>query len=459
MKKILASMICLLFSANIVFAEGGEEMLEWPEPDVVVTYAEAATVVPKISMEQAGKISEKLTDGVTEVPGWMKEVIEKNRPAIDLFEQATKQKPTGHLFGVPPEEEHYDPFTAPMPRLFFVVDYSRLLLLEFDDLWVNGKYDEAVSKLETALRAYHHLRTQKHSALLSFINSNIIFENFLISRLKFVAGREEADQANRKKIKKELGFIKNKTLSLGDILKNEKEEFGLKKYLLFLHKEMARRAKNKKDEEDAVLFLKEGAAFCEREVDPFFEELISLIDKNRRDEIVDLVQRVGFDNSVEAIEEKMLSLEEKLWQEGNEKDKEDFYNFLKKTDSNIIFKILFLSSIKSYGKKDIIDFYFISTTKINGLKALFDVREYYDKKQKWPVSWDDIDEEAPKVPFNNFESMKIKHIENGIRIYSVGPDRIDDGGMINIPIWNNWKKDEKGQKITPSGDIVFELTR
>lgn len=83
------------------------------------------------------------------------------------------------------------------------------------------------------------------------------------------------------------------------------------------------------------------------------------------------------------------------------------------------------------------------------------VVRYYDQHNRWPDSLDDLvpeyQKQVPSDPFTG-EPLKFLRVGNEIRVYSVGPNRTDDGGS-EVP-----EVDEQGNKnYKGNPDVVFRI--
>lgn len=111
--------------------------------------------------------------------GWhedtqVRELLAKNKDALDLIKKATKLKSNGYIFVLPPEKIDV---TMEIPSYWQEIEFFKFLLIEARSYEYMQKHDLAQENYLTAARLIEHLSEEKVRTLISFLMEIIIFDD------------------------------------------------------------------------------------------------------------------------------------------------------------------------------------------------------------------------------------------------------------------------------------------
>ncbi|MFT5387715.1 MAG: hypothetical protein ACI9E5_000849 [Candidatus Omnitrophota bacterium] len=86
---------------------------------------------------------------------------------------------------------------------------------------------------------------------------------------------------------------------------------------------------------------------------------------------------------------------------------------------------------------------------------------YYQDNGEYPNTLNDLYpeylSEVSKDPFNDFKDIKYIVKEDEVVIYSIGPDRVDQGGDIAFDY--EIYQEQRGSDESKIGDVIFKLKK
>lgn len=406
----------------------------WPQG--TATYDQVREVYIGMSSEESKDLADAIKGYRQDQSLVFKTSVTKNETALRLFRKAVHQQGTGYLLARPPEGEIVNPET-PLPRFFFALNLSKILLLEAQVLNDRGNTKKALCDIRSVIKFNQHLFEQKYSAMLGLVVGNVLWKEFLKEKIIEAVLSKEIDKEGIRRILYELIDLGENFTALGEALKEDYEMSTLGTL-----KATKQALVDEGEEKVEEVFWNKNYEYYEEKIVPFFKELFLLVKQNDPERIEKIMKEAHTKAKIDAGLSMVVSLI------GNKNP-----NLAKQMFAGI--------TGTGPGLRKALNFHYSIQSSIEGAKALAAMKLYQLENGKLPASWDDLlkyDKEfPPKDPFNKFNSFQAFFEEDKVVFYSIGPDRIDQSGLIDAPLHEERKEGE--EYSPPKGDIVFEITR
>lgn len=424
-----------------------EETVEWSEleindmceafwPGETATYDQVREAYGDSSAEERKDLADAIKGLRQDQDLVFKTIAAKNEKALRLFRQAVHQKGNGYLLGRPQEGEIIS-LETPLPRFFFGLQLSKVLLLEAKILNDSNNRRKSFCNLRSVIKFNQHFFEQKYGSMLGFIVGAILWKEFLKEKVVEAVLSEEIDKGAVRYLLYDLIALCEKFTPLDKALKEDYE-----KLTLGTLKATKQALVDEGEEKGGEVFWNKNYAYYEEKIVPFFKEIFLLVKQNDPARI------------------------EKIMKEAHTKAKIDaglsMVAFLIGNKNSNLAKQMF-AGITATGPvlRKTLNYYYSIQSSIEGTKALAVIKLYLLENGKLPSSWEELSkydaELPPKDPFNEFKFFKSSFGEDKIIFYSIGPDRKDQSGLVDAPLHE--ERGEGEEYFPPQGDIVFEITR
>ncbi len=390
--------------------------------------------------------------------GWREDekltnLLQNNQKAIDLFKQAAQVENKGDLFGQEPKEWRLE---TSLPRMFGYYDLVELTLLQARQYESKGQYPLAEENYLASIKFLKQLAQQKTFMMLMMLHEAIIFNSYLYSPLVNIVSKEIYNKEAVQALLKELltvpvGREQFKAAYQNELIRDKK--------ILLQNLQAAEEKENLKDELSAEV---------KSAIEKKNEDIMKAIDE---DDIEKLNQKLktareNTENILKSVNLTINDLEkplsDKMWS-GKIKtedivayyqqilslqkkglSKEDLVNIIVNRDSPRNFKLK--------------DNYNMFLSKFSNLLTALAVKSYQlDHKKQLPNTLDELVPgylaKIPEDPFSKSQPLKYVKKDQSYRIYSVGPDKVDQSGDVAVT-----EDDSGGCSDKCSGDSVFSYS-
>ncbi len=350
--------------------------------------------------------------------------LSDNQEAISLFKKAFRQKSDDIILGKMNEE-------MGEPVYFDDMELFGLILAQSYQYMANGQSANVEENLLTALKFINRLSQEKFGVYANIIR-NTCFDIFMPVMTKVIATNSMNRQFYQSSLE-QLNILANQDMS--HIIKGEKEHI-LKK--IKEEEDKARKEKNYNAD-----FWSEFYRNFEARYNEFFQYQIEAFIKNNPE---------IYENKVKEIEVQM----DKKIASGRTTPQsiEDLVN-ASLGDASLAANFLAYQGT-SLKKNKNIAYYYFELSRIDMLELAVALKLYQLDNNKLPEDLSALSpkylSEIPGDPFNNFQPIKYKKTDKGYLLYSLGPDREDQNGKINIDprAYSSGNSDGRG-------DIVFSF--
>lgn len=395
------------------------------EQNAAVLYKESVSILTELPEDFREKSNVIINNGWKDNHQDLKKILERNRPSIEKFKEATKLEKCDFMLGKPVGKA----VTAKFPVDSRLIDIVRLVLIE-------GRLYEKENEPELALRNYlcvlrfgNHLEQQNNFVLMSKLFAMAV-EQLTFKPLKKFIARRTTNVQEYLSILRTLTILKKSKLGFEKAYEEEKE--NLKRIVRTLENEVKQEGDYRED------FFQTFYKEYDKLVGEYFGYMITAF-KNNNPEI--------FDNKIAQFKKELKEEVKPLnltW--------EYFKKIIGKGKSmeppSLVAKILFSISIPSFQKAT--TRYYVSLSELDVLLTAVAIKLYQLQNSNKTI--EAIDElipiylsQIPQDPFNDFKPLKYKKNNKGWLVYSFGPDKIDNHGEI---VYN-------GTNLEGKGDIVF----
>lgn len=370
--------------------------------DIYINAKSLLTELPKDFIIESNEVIKNCRNDVGE---HFKEILSKNKEAINEFKKATT---------ISRCEFNLEATIEDIANHFFKIEgllnIARLILIEGLLYEKENKLNLAVEDYFSVLQFANHLGQQKKYAQTGKMGERILQDLTYVPLKNFII-QEKLDINNYSHILARFIFIKNAKVGLENAIKEERE---LRKYLL-------RQIDEKDKNRISGTFLNEYYKEIDFLSDEFCDRMLVAFKQNGAEKISgEFKKEYGLDKIPVLILSPVVTA-----------------------------RVSF--SLGLYYETTEISKYYISDTRFNFLILATAIKLYEVENNKFLSALNELAPkylpEIPKDAFNNFNPLKYEKKDSGWIIYSFGPDREDNSGIL---LFN-----EENMIKNKTGDIVF----
>ena len=390
------------------------------ETNAASVYRRASSLLAQLAEGFQNKSLDVINNGWNDGDGSVRQLLLSNQDAISEFTRAAQLANCQFITGPIKKDA-----TTKLPEYRNEVKVARLILMQARLFESEGKWDAAAENYVTVLRFASHLGQQKNTVLFSKL-MEILLKELTFTPLEQYIRHEGVTAQDYQYLLNDLVALRQQNTGLEMAFDEEKE--SQKNTMRMLEVE----AKSK-------------GRYDERFFQVMYTEFDSVVDKD-----FGYLMTAYRENEQESYKRQADEFAKRVEQEAKPwnltKEILSGANFPRDVAPGLIARIMATILIPQFSK--VITRYYASLAQFDALVTAVAVRRYELEKARRPDSLQELVPtylaELPTDSFNDFKSLKYEQQERGWIVYSVGPDEVDDHGVLKY-------KEESSEN---TGDIV-----
>lgn len=383
-------------------------------------YRRAGTLLSQLPEDFSEKASGVIAHGWSDPDNSLGQLLIMNQEAMHEFATATQQTYCQFVSG-PIRKD----MSAEMPQYVDQTKIARLLLMQGTLYESEGRLDAAAENYVAVLKFANHLGKQDNFILLGKL-MEIILKQLTYPALERYLKQEKTTAAHYRYMLEALVSLRQQNTDLARAFEEDKEIL-----------------------KSTIEAMEEGAkkrrGYNERFYQALRAEFASAVD-----ELFGYIVMASQTNEQEIGKRKISEFTERVKQEAKPwnlaKEMLLAGKFPEDIAPGVLARIVVSTSIPQFSK--LITKYYVSLAEFDAVIAAVAIRAYELENGR---SVDNLQELVPGYmpgvptdPFNSFSPLTYEKNERGWVLYSIGPDRVDDHGILEY----------QGEGAETTGDIV-----